>query len=846
MLNLNLIKSTRHFLQRIVGHHWPLAASSLLFILALVVLWLTGLAKPYIDKDFLYSANIQTVQNSYDAANSRYGNDNYVLSTYSLTRISPNDSDNIATVRSTIRIGSTTAQGQGVLPTINKDYRVNGGSGRIVSTGTDTQTKTQSETYLFGPRNLAKSQSFITLHPSYSIPATMEFQDQESVDGLPIYHYSSNFSTDGLVESIDPTAASGKRIFKPKIDMWIEPTTGWLINYQEKTTEYAYPTTATPLPVQRISTTMSEESVRQNASYAKSLKTSLDFGRQVVPSLLIISFLIPCAFGLVYLLKARIIRAEIIATIILTASMANIAGWLLHITPLTTLGLGSIPLNPTASACFILLALGMLLLRQPRFCKVSAGLGLAIIILAFASAIDPEDTVTIAINDTTVNAGKLSLFGVLSFIILGSGLVKAALAKYHTAVEIAKLLAGMAITLGCTGLLAKILLLDQVFIVPPVASLSLSGSILCILSGLGLLQILLRHASRNEPAGLSSRSLLQSLIRPVIITVPLILIGVVAQFQQISIHQKLQEVFSDQTSNLQATITARATTYINTLDGAKALYDSSVNVERSEWHDYIRSLNLTQSYPGMRGVGLVPVFAAQEARQTIQRIQQTDYPSFALYPAGNRPSYSPILYFEPTDTGSDKLIGYDMSTDSVRSAAMQLATKSNTTTISSKIAALQEAGVDTVSGFVAFAPIYHKAWPTDTVEQRQRALEGYVYAPFYGAEFFKNAVGDQNANLVIEVYDGIQATSSNLLYANRAADSSTTPTFTKTSVIYVGNHPWTIKYSADPTTEPSWNGEATPTYIIVGAGSFYLLSLGCIYIFGTVLRRRSNQPRARS
>src|SRR4051812_33492997 len=85
--------------------------------------------------------------------------------------------------------------------------------------------------------------------------------------------------------------------------------------------------------------------------------------------------------------------------------------------------------------------------------------------------------------------------------------------------------------------------------------------------------------------------------------------------------------------------------YEQVLKGAVALFNASRKVERSEWANYVRTLDLQASYPGIRAIGYVQVERGRAA----------------------------VTFVEPADALNVRAIGVDLYADPARRAAMERA-----------------------------------------------------------------------------------------------------------------------------------------------------------------------------
>ena len=97
-------------------------------------------------------------------------------------------------------------------------------------------------------------------------------------------------------------------------------------------------------------------------------------------------------------------------------------------------------------------------------------------------------------------------------------------------------------------------------------------------------------------------------------------------------------------------------------------------------------------------------------------------PDYAIYPATPRAEFHSIVFLEPLNERNRKAIGFDMSSEPVRSAAMSRARDSGEAALSGRVVLVQEGKTDVQPGFLLYYPVYARGVPVDTVEARRRAL----------------------------------------------------------------------------------------------------------------------------
>ena len=83
-----------------------------------------------------------------------------------------------------------------------------------------------------------------------------------------------------------------------------------------------------------------------------------------------------------------------------------------------------------------------------------------------------------------------------------------------------------------------------------------------------------------------------------------------------------------------ATTTAALADYESALQAARSLWLASDRVRRSELSAFARSLDLTDRYPGLQGIGWRPLVTHRELPAFLARTRAHGEPGFTIRPPG--------------------------------------------------------------------------------------------------------------------------------------------------------------------------------------------------------------------
>jgi len=291
-----------------------------------------------------------------------------------------------------------------------------------------------------------------------------------------------------------------------------------------------------------------------------------------------------------------------------------------------------------------------------------------------------------------------------------------------------------------------------------------------------------------------------------------------------SVQRTFNENLDDEANRLDDLIQKRLDIYTNVLSGARGLFAASQSVSRPEWKAYVDSLKLRQYYPGIQGLGFAKVFPPDELDDVESEVRSEGFPDFKVVPQGDRDIYTSIIYLEPFDERNRRAFGYDMFSETNRRRAMKAAAQNGTPSVSAKVTLLQENETVVQAGFLMYLAVYRNGAETETVEQRQEALEGFVYGAFRMNDLMRAVLGDAPTNLDIEIYDGLRHDADTQMFstAGTGDDSEEGVTFRQFRTIYVDGRPWTFEYMNKPGVKSDLLSRSLP-WLALGAGTLVTL-----------------------
>lgn len=283
--------------------------------------------------------------------------------------------------------------------------------------------------------------------------------------------------------------------------------------------------------------------------------------------------------------------------------------------------------------------------------------------------------------------------------------------------------------------------------------------------------------------------------------------------------------FENSVKQVSTALQSRLDTHVALLRAGTGLFASSVTVEPDEFRRFANQLDLTNHYPGIQGIGYSLKLQPEERNQLIEKMRHEGHPNFRIWPDGDRPEYHTIIYLEPADRRNQAALGFDMTTEPIRRAAMESARDTGAAVASGRVTLVQEIEEPKQPGFLIYAPVYRNAAKTDTVSDRRAALEGFVYAAFRTGNLFPTILAaHEYQGIDFQVFDGPEPAKANLLYdsAAEANDRMSASRFGTTTTIPVTDGPWSLHFTTNNDFEA---GSATnlATFTLLGGGILSLV-----------------------
>ncbi len=223
----------------------------------------------------------------------------------------------------------------------------------------------------------------------------------------------------------------------------------------------------------------------------------------------------------------------------------------------------------------------------------------------------------------------------------------------------------------------------------------------------------------------------------------------------------------------------RAAANTSYLRAGAALFATTDHVSQALFGRFVAELRLDSDFRGAEALGWAPLVA------------RDDLPAQGrLFPplAASQLYALPVTFIEPDTEHNRRAIGFDMFSEPVRRTAMEKAKVTGRPIASGMVLLIQPRKYG-ARGFLIYMPVFAEG-------PAGRHLKGFVYSPFYAAEFLASAIETHPAaGLAVRIYDGKPGPARLLAESSRSHGEGKA---VRTQVVIAGRA-WTLEVEAAKT-----------------------------------------------
>jgi PAS domain S-box-containing protein len=279
-----------------------------------------------------------------------------------------------------------------------------------------------------------------------------------------------------------------------------------------------------------------------------------------------------------------------------------------------------------------------------------------------------------------------------------------------------------------------------------------------------------------------------------------------------NIHQQGIVKFASLALESEKALQHRVDSYAHALLGGVGFFEGMEHVTRESWREYVDTINIKKSFPGINGIGYVADVKPDELQSFIVQMRADDAPDFEVHPPVEGRPYYIIQYIEPFKDNALAL-GLNIGFENHRQAAAEKARDTGFAAITERITLVQDD--EKTPGFLVLRPLYRQGVALNTQAERRAALRGWVYAPFIGKSFLRDLTASQGKLLNLKVYDGGAESPETLIYNSDKSLNPRVATHRITKQVDIMQHKWLLVWESTMAFEQAESSDA-PLFILVG------------------------------
>ncbi len=219
-----------------------------------------------------------------------------------------------------------------------------------------------------------------------------------------------------------------------------------------------------------------------------------------------------------------------------------------------------------------------------------------------------------------------------------------------------------------------------------------------------------------------------------------------------------QEQFNSAAKEIVIRTKDKLNEYVDILYASRALFAASKSVGRDNWQAFINAQNFDKRFPGIQALEFISKVSLEEKSDFIATVrfdtslEPLGYPSFNIYPEGERKEYFVVNYIEPFER-NEKAFGFDLASNPDRREALEEARDTGLPVATAPITLVQE--TEEQAGFLIFLAVYKNDMPVGVLEERRIALDGFVLAVFRADDLLSTLLHniDKAEGISVNIFD---------------------------------------------------------------------------------------------
>ncbi|MBI2240926.1 MAG: CHASE domain-containing protein [Magnetospirillum gryphiswaldense] len=270
-------------------------------------------------------------------------------------------------------------------------------------------------------------------------------------------------------------------------------------------------------------------------------------------------------------------------------------------------------------------------------------------------------------------------------------------------------------------------------------------------------------------------------------------------------------------------LSARLDLLQSVLRAGAGVWAEHPDLSANQWDTFVRRALLDQDVPGIDGIAFAQSVAAEDKDTFVADIRQRLWRHFAIHPTDSTPSSIPSLgvvtHFAPLSR-SAKALGYNIASHPGRWRAAEMARDTGKSVLSEPLQLMIQDSDE--RAFLMVYPVYGADYPTANVDQRRKALRGWLLLGMHSMGLIDGVVRPvKDPTLHVRVYSGA-VTADGVIYGSDDDAPPSEMLFETLRSVDVAGVRWTIQASRHLPALSLWLGPS-PLILLVSCVAFSLV-----------------------
>ena len=319
-------------------------------------------------------------------------------------------------------------------------------------------------------------------------------------------------------------------------------------------------------------------------------------------------------------------------------------------------------------------------------------------------------------------------------------------------------------------------------------------------------------------------------IPPAIVFVVTMVLVLILYFSfKTSVERDINNTISDYSRNVEETVKERFDIFDVTLRAGQGLLSGNPNATQEQWQQFIDTSTVMDRYTSVKTINYAKISNDYNDIGLGNEGDRAVNLSVDSVQAQNRMSNKPVIqsFTAPDNAGNRLSLGKDISTNTSFREAMSFASENGVVTIAG---ANDSSGLDE---YAMFAPQYKVGMPTNTIQQRQEAIEGFTYAIISPDAFSPNDNSRQKG-----VAYAVKGTKGGTIYKSEGYDEvANNDHSSKLMYLDVADTKLGVKYIYDAQSLlPRYNVQLPTTVLLFGSLLASLISFSVWLVLASKAR----------